>query len=356
MQQYKYLFIDRDGTLIKEPEDYQVDSLDKLDFMEGVFDVLRDLSHAGFKLVMITNQDGLGTASFPQSDFDPAHNMMLKIFLSQGIQFEDVLICPHLPEDKCHCRKPEIGLLIPYLTQQCIDLKQSYVVGDRDTDIELAARLNIEGIKIATAKTPDWHAVRKAILQADRKAKIQRKTNETDITVSVNLDQNGIREIDTGIGFFDHMLDQIAKHGGFSVDIKVKGDLEVDDHHSVEDVAISLSEAISQALGDKYGINRYGFLLPMDESEAKISLDLSGRAFCQFNANFPSEKVGMLSTEMVSHFFSSFAAGLKATLHLSVTGENTHHMVEAAFKALGKVLAQAIERTSKELPSTKGVL
>ena len=358
MKQNKYLFIDRDGTLIVEPPiDKQVDSIAKLEFFEGVFENLKKLQNAGYKLIMVSNQDGLGTDSYPQVDFDAPHNLMMNIFKSQGINFVDVLICPHFEYENCNCRKPKVGLLMDYLVEQKIDLKNSYVIGDRHTDVELAENIKVNAIQFGETDYEEWGSIANAILNKPRIAVIQRKTNETDIVVKVNLDASGTRNIATGLGFFDHMLDQIAKHAGINVDIQAKGDLHIDDHHCVEDVAISLSQAIAQALGDKYGINRYGFLLPMDESLVEIGLDLSGRNFCSFEATFDREMVGDLSVELVKHFFVSFAEGLKATLHIKVTGENTHHMIEACFKGLGKVLKQAISKSEiAEIPSSKGVL
>ncbi|EET21693.1 bifunctional histidinol-phosphatase/imidazoleglycerol-phosphate dehydratase HisB [Francisella philomiragia] len=358
MKQNKYLFIDRDGTLIVEPPiDKQVDSIEKLEFFDGVFEALKKLQKAGFKLVMVSNQDGLGTDSFPQADFDAPHDLMMKIFKSQGIEFKDVLICPHFAHENCNCRKPKVGLLMDYLVEQKISLKDSYVIGDRETDVQLAHNIKVNPIQFGVGNYQSWDDITTAILNKPRVAEIKRVTNETDIIVKVNLDVPGTREIETGLGFFDHMLDQIVKHAGISATIKAKGDLHIDDHHCVEDVAITLSQTIAQALGDKYGINRYGFLLPMDEALVEIALDLSGRNYCSFEANFDREMVGDLSVELVKHFFVSFAEGLKATLHIKVTGENTHHMIEACFKGLGKVLKQAIAKNGiDEIPSSKGVL
>ena len=356
MRQYKYLFIDRDGTLIYEPEDQQIDSIDKLAFLPGVFEGLLKLQRAGYKLIMVSNQDGLGTASFPQSDFDAPHDLMMKLFESQGILFEEILICPHFPEDSCDCRKPKVGLLMAYLRRQCIDLQHSYVVGDRETDVALAKNIGIKSIQCGIKPFEDWSAIASFILDKPRIAEVERVTAETNIRVHVNLDEPGHRMISTGIGFYDHMLDQVAKHAGMSVEIVCNGDLEIDDHHTVEDVAIAFGSAIREALGDKLGIERYGFVLPMDESLAQAALDLSGRFTCIFNAKLVREKVGELSTELVPHFFHSFSEGLKANLNISITGENEHHMVESGFKVLGRALGQAIRQTSYEMPSTKGVL
>ena len=356
MKQHKYLFIDRDGTIIIEPEDKQIDHIDKLDFLPGVFDALITLQQAGFKLVMVSNQDGLGTSSFPEDNFNAPHELMLRVLKSQGIIFEDILICPHFDNDHCDCRKPKVGLLMPYLRDQCINRDHSYVIGDRLTDLQLADNLGIKGIQIANEQYPDWLTIKNHILYTPRVATIKRTTQETDITVSVNLDQAGKINIDSGIDFLDHMLEQVAKHSGISMDIQAQGDLHIDDHHTVEDIAITLGQALSQALADKLGIQRYGFLLPMDEASAQIALDLSGRFYCLFEADFNRDKVGDLSVELVSHFFYSLAESLKATLHIKLKGHNTHHMIEAAFKALGKVLKQAVAKTSLDMPSTKGVL
>jgi imidazoleglycerol-phosphate dehydratase/histidinol-phosphatase len=356
MKQFKYLFIDRDGTLIDEPEDKQIDAIEKLAFLPGVFSALQKFKQAGFKLVMVSNQDGLGTDSFPHEDFDKPHDKMLEIFASQGIIFDDMLICPHLPADQCECRKPKVGLLMEYLRDQKIDRLHSYVIGDRITDMQLAENLGVNAIQYGAAGFEGWDEIVGHIIDKPRIAEMKRNTNETKIDIWVNLDESGKREISTGIGFYDHMLDQVAKHSGMSVRIICQGDLEIDDHHTIEDVAIAFGSAVRAALGDKLGIARYGFLLPMDESLAQVALDLSGRFYCQFKADFNRDKVGEMSTELVSHFFHSFSEGLKATLNLQISGKNAHHMVEAGFKALGRALGQAIAKTSNELPSTKGML
>ncbi|MDX2163939.1 MAG: bifunctional histidinol-phosphatase/imidazoleglycerol-phosphate dehydratase HisB [Gammaproteobacteria bacterium] len=348
----KYLFIDRDGTLIVEPADFQIDSIDKLEFLPDVFESLIKLKKAGFTFVIVSNQDGLGTTSLPTENFDPPHELMLKILASQGIFFEAVHICPHKPEQKCECRKPKLGLLMDYLRDQNWDRENSYVIGDRDTDVELAQNLGITGVKF----NKNWHDITQDIIHKPRVVELKRKTNETDIAVVINLDSvNGV-EIQTGIGFFDHMLEQLAKHGGFSLGVKVSGDLHIDDHHTVEDTAITIGEAIRKALGNKLGIARYGFVLPMDESQVQVALDLSGRSYFLFDGKFEREAVGGLSTELVPHFFRSLSEGLKANLHIDVKGENTHHMVESIFKGVGRSLRQAIEKSGENLPSTKGVL
>ena len=356
MTQEKYLFIDRDGTLIKEPDDQQVDSLEKLDFIPGVFSALSRLSKAGYQLIMISNQDGRGTTCFPEGDFIVPHEWMLKIFRSQDISFADILICPHTPEDGCDCRKPNLGLLMDYLVAQRINKKNSYVIGDRESDMALAERLGCEGIRFTGKNEGSWPGIAQRILDKPRTATSRRQTKETDISIAVNLDTSGLIQINTGQRFFDHMLEQVAKHAGMSATVQVLGDWDVDDHHTIEDTAIALGGAIKEALGDKRGIARFGFLLPMDESSAEIALDLSGRRHCQFNATFKRETVGGVATEMWQHFFSSFADGLSATLHMDVRGDNTHHMVEVAFKGLGRVLKQAIVKDNDRIPSTKGVL
>ena len=354
----KILFIDRDGTLIEEPEDFQVDALEKIRLVEGVIPALLELARHGFRFVMISNQDGLGTASFPRADFDACHDHVMQLLTSQGIVFDEIFICPHLPEENCECRKPRTGLLTRFLAANDLDLDTSAVIGDRDTDLELADKLGISGLRIELdgPREHSWAGIVERLCHADREALVERKTSETEIAVAVNLDLAGQTEISTGIGFFDHMLEQIAKHGGFSLELACSGDLEIDEHHTVEDVAITLGTALRKALGNKYGIGRYGFLLPMDESEARVSLDLSGRSVFVFRGTFPRDNVGELSTEMVEHFFRSLADSLGAALHIEVRGENTHHMIEACFKGVGRTLRQAFRRDGTELPSTKGTL
>ncbi len=353
----KILFIDRDGTLIEEPADKQVDALHKIRLLPYVMSTLQGLQDQGYRLIMVSNQDGLGTASFPQADFDICQEHVLALFGSQGIEFDEVFICPHLPDDNCDCRKPRTGLLTQVLAGNDIDTVHSAVIGDRDTDMLLAERIGIRGLRVGnTATALSWRDIGAALRPGARTGQAKRSTRETEVRVSVNLDATTPLTIDTGIGFYDHMLEQVAKHGGFSLDVSCTGDLEVDEHHSIEDTALTFGSALREALGDKRGIARFGFQLPMDESEARVSLDLSGRPLLVFDGTFPREMVGEMPTELVAHFFQSFADALRATLHVSVKGSNTHHMVEACFKALGRALRQAIQQVGNELPSTKGIL
>jgi len=352
------LFIDRDGTLIEEPDDNQVDALHKIRLVTDVIPALRELADAGYRFVMVSNQDGLGTDSFPMENFQICQDHVVALFESQGVSFDEVFICPHFDADNCECRKPRTGLLTRYLAANDIDLARSAVIGDRDTDIELGERIGLRSFRIAAngSRELTWPGIVDSLIRANRVAVVERRTKETTIRAEVNLDADGRIDVGTGIGFFDHMLEQVAKHGGFSLDLCCDGDLQIDEHHTVEDTAIVLGTALREALGDKHGIGRYGFLLPMDESEAQVAIDLSGRGSFVFEADFPRDNIGELSTEMVEHFFRSLAESLGAAVHINVRGENTHHMVEACFKAVGRSLRQAIRVEGSELPTTKGTL
>jgi len=354
----RILFLDRDGTLNEETADEQIDSLEKVRLMPGVMPALLELKAAGFAFVMVTNQDGLGTPTFPRENFERAHRFILHLFESQGIEFEAVCICPHYKREDCACRKPRIGMVQEYLAAQTIDKARSYMIGDRDTDMEFAANLGLQGLRIRLDgdALETWPAIVRRILGQARHAQVHRKTKETDVHVEVDLSREGPSTIVTGLGFFDHMLEQIAKHGGFALDLRCSGDLHIDEHHTIEDCALALGTALREALGDKRGIARYGFLLAMDEAEAQIALDISGRPYFVWEGRFNRERVGELPTELVPHFFRSLAEALGAALHITVRGENSHHMIESCFKGVGRSLRQAIRLEGCELPSTKGTL
>ncbi len=358
------IFIDRDGTIIKEPADEQIDSLEKLEFVPGAISALRLLAGKGYELVMVSNQDGLGTESFPEETFYPAHNKMLSVLEGEGVVFDDELIDRSFPEDNLPTRKPGTGMLTKYMDGS-YDLSESFVIGDRLTDVKLAENLGAKGILLgkgecenAALVTDDWHEIARYILSRGRSFEISRSTSETDITVAVDLDGNGKSEIDTGLKFFDHMLWQLPHHAGISLVAKCKGDLEVDEHHTIEDVAICLGEALREALGDKRGIDRYGFVLPMDESRAMVLIDLGGRIEFQWDVEFTREYVGDTPTEMFKHFFQSLCCAMKCNLHISAKGENNHHLAEGIFKAFARALRMAVRRDpfSYELPSSKGIL
>jgi len=352
------VFLDRDGTLNEEPPDERVDSLAKIRLMPGVVPALLDLKRAGFGFVVVSNQDGLGTPSLPREPFEQAHTFIMELFKSQGIEFEEVLICPHFKHQGCTCRKPQVGMVQDFLAANQLDKKRSFMVGDRDTDLELAANLGISGLRIRLGGEAheSWPQIAARILGSSRRAHVHRRTRETDVVVDVDLSRQGQSSIATGLGFFDHMLEQIAKHGGFTLNLVCKGDLHIDEHHTIEDCALALGAALREALGDKRGIARYGFLLAMDEAEAQVALDLSGRPFFVWEGKFNRERVGELPTELVPHFFRSLSESLGAALHLRVRGENSHHMIESCFKGVGRSLRQAIRLEGSELPSTKGTL
>lgn len=360
----RVLFIDRDGTLIIEPPvDFQVDSLEKLEFYPGVFQWLSKIvAELDYELVMVTNQDGLGTSSFPEDTFWPAHLKMLKAFENEGIKFADVLIDKSFPEENLPTRKPGTGLLQPYIYGN-YDLENSFVIGDRLSDVELAKNLKSKSIFIgkeadeATLCTTQWKEIYTYLKAQPRKAQVVRQTNETNIQVEVNLDGQGVSTISTGIGFFDHMLEQVSKHGGVDLNIQVDGDLDIDEHHTIEDVGITVGETVLKALGSKKGIERYGFLLPMDECLAQVALDFGGRPWFVWDAEFKREYVGKMPTEMFSHFFKSFSDAARCNLNIKAEGENEHHKIEAIFKAFAKALKMAIRTTnSNSIPSTKGLL
>jgi imidazoleglycerol-phosphate dehydratase/histidinol-phosphatase len=373
----KVLFIDRDGTLAMEPKDFQLDSLDKLIFYPEVFTYLgRIARELDYELVMITNQDGLGTNSFPEDTFWPTHNFLLKSFKNEGVIFENILIDKSFPEEKAPTRKPQIGLLTEYLNSENYDLHNSFVIGDRVTDMELASNLGAKGLflcnndrlgeeesgqypsEVIALKTTKWKEIYSFLKLEQRIVTQRRITKETRINMKLNLDGSGISHIDSGIVFFDHMLDQLARHGGIDLELIVKGDLEVDEHHTIEDTAIVLGEGFAAALGDKLGIERYGFCLPMDDCLAQVSIDFGGRNWLVWKAEFKREMIGKMPTEMFMHFFKSFSDAAKANLNIKAEGINEHHKIEAIFKAFAKAIKSAIKRDSDKmiLPSTKGSL
>lgn len=370
----KVLFIDRDGTLVIEPPiDYQLDSLEKLEFYPRVFQYLsRIAAELDYELVMVTNQDGLGTDSFPEETFHPAHNKMLQAFENEGITFSEILIDRSFPHENAPTRKPRTGLLTHYLKGD-YDLAHSFVIGDRLTDIELAANLGAKGIWMGTEEAQlaekglqdvcalmslDWGEIYAFLKLADRSATLQRTTKETDIYIHLQLDGKGKGQNETGIAFFDHMLDQLARHSGCDLEVRVKGDLEVDEHHTIEDTAIALGEAFFEALGSKRGIERYGYCLPMDDCLAQVALDFGGRNWIEWQAEFKREMVGKMPTEMFFHFFKSFSDAARCNLNIKAEGTNEHHKIEAIFKAFAKAIKMAIRRDpfSDELPTTKGIL
>lgn len=351
----KVLFVDRDGCLIVEPPDEQVDSYDTFDLMPGVIGALQRLVGAGYELVMVSNQDGLGTSTFPEERFRGPQNLLLRILRSQGIVFREVVIDRSFPDDGLDTRKPGVGLLRHWLADDSWGRADSAVIGDRETDLQLAANLGVQGLRVGAAAL-HWEEVARQLLDAPRTAEVLRETRETYVRVRVSLDCATDPRIESSIGFFDHMLEQFGKHGGFALELECRGDTHVDEHHTVEDCALALGQALRRALGDKRGIARYGFTLPMDEALAHAALDLSGRPYFIFDGRFSRERVGELPTELVPHFFRSLCETLGANLRLSVQGNNAHHMVEACFKVTARALRQAIRREGGDLPSTKGVL
>lgn len=351
----RILFVDRDGCLVVEPPDQQLDDFEKFDLLPGVIAALQRCVAAGYALVMVTNQDGLGVASFPEADFRGPQELLLRIFASQGIRFREVLVDRSFAGEGLDTRKPGTGMLRHYLADDGWSRAESAVVGDRETDMQLADNLGVRGFRVGSDGL-DWAEVAHRLLDRPRVGEVERATRETRVRAEVDLDLAAEPEVATGIGFFDHMLEQLGKHGGFALCVQCAGDLWVDEHHTVEDCALAIGEALRRALGDKRGIARYGFSLPMDESAADARLDLSGRACFVFEGAFPRDCVGELPTEMVPHFFRSLCDALGANLHLTVRGENAHHMVEACFKVVARTLRQAIRREGDALPSTKGVL
>lgn len=355
MSARRILFVDRDGCLIEEPADFQIDRFDKLALLPGVIPALLRCVAAGFEIVMVTNQDGLGTSSFPEADFHGPHDLLMRILRSQGISVREVLIDRSFAHEGLDTRKPGVGLVRHYLADDGWSRTRSAMVGDRETDLQFAANIGVRGFRVGP-QGQDWPEIAHALCNTPRIAVVDRVTRETRITVRVDLDAGAHAEIATGLGFFDHMLEQIAKHAGFDLRLRCNGDVGVDEHHTIEDCALALGQALRTALGDKRGIGRYGFTLPMDESLASAVLDLSGRPYLVFEGSFPREQVGDMPTELVAHFFRSLCETLGANLHLSVHGENAHHMVEACFKVFARALHQAIRIVGTDLPSTKGVL
>ena len=361
----KVLFIDRDGTLVIEPPvDYQLDSFEKLEFYPGVFQWLsRIAKELDYELVMVTNQDGLGTASFPEETFWPVQNMIIRAFKNEGVQFSEILIDRSLPHENLPTRKPGTAMLTHYLKGN-YNLAESFVIGDRRTDVQLAKNLGCKAIYMdvdncedVVLNTRNWADIYQLLKSEPRKAKVVRKTSETNIEIELNLDGSGKSEISTGLGFFDHMLEQIARHGNMDLTIKVVGDLHIDEHHTIEDVAIALGEAFVQALASKKGIERYGFLLPMDDCLAQVAIDFGGRPWLVWDAKFGREKIGEMPTEMFMHFFKSFSDNAKCNLNIKAEGENEHHKIEAIFKAFAKAIRMAVSKTGNfSIPSTKGSL
>lgn len=351
----KILFIDRDGTIVHEPADEQIDNLTKVRFVDDVIPSLLTLAAHGFELVMVTNQDGLGTDAFPEIDFLAPHNLIMQVLFSQGIEFGAIHIDRSFPSDNLSTRKPGVGMLLDYLP--VLDRNNSFVIGDRESDIELARNMGIGAFQIGT-RDCTWRSIVEQLVHKPRAASVSRKTNETTIRAEINLDAASPVSIETGIGFFDHMLDQIAKHAGLSLVLSCDGDLNIDEHHTIEDTGLVLGSALSKALGERRGIGRFGFFAPMDEALAQVALDLSGRPYLVFNCKFDREYVGEMPTELVEHFFQSVSQTLGATINITVDGDNVHHKIESIFKAFGRALRDAIRRDKdvSQVPSSKGTL
>ena len=357
MKPQKILFIDRDGTLIEEPADEQIDAFEKLKFVKGVFRNLGFIrQNLDFRFVMVSNQDGLGTDSFPEDTFWPVHNFILQTLEGEGITFDDIKIDPHFPEDNHPNRKPGIGMLKEYINNPAFDISGSYVIGDRESDRQLAENLGCKAFILDKDLT--WERITELLFAGERVAEVRRTTKETDIHVRLNIDGTGKCDISTGLGFFDHMLEQIGKHGMMDLLIHTKGDLHVDEHHTIEDTAIALGECILQALGDKRGIERYGYCLPMDDCLCSVALDFGGRPWLVWDATFQRERIGEMPTEMFLHFFKSLSDAAKMNLNIKAEGQNEHHKIEGIFKALARALKMAVKRDiyHYELPSTKGML
>jgi len=354
----RLLFIDRDGTLIEEPADEQIDAFEKLKFTKGVFRNLHFIrEHTDFEFVMVSNQDGLGTDAFPENTFWPVHNFILQTLESEGVTFDEILIDPHFPEDNAPTRKPNTGLVEKYMNDPAYDIANSYVIGDRETDRQFAKNIGCKSL-ILSDEGMSWDKISELLFAGERTAEVRRTTKETDIHIKVNLDGTGKCDIATGLGFFDHMLEQIGKHGSIDLLIHTKGDLEVDEHHTIEDTAIALGECILTALGDKRGIERYGYCLPMDDCLCSVALDFGGRPWLVWDAAFTREKIGEMPTEMFLHFFKSLSDAAKMNLNIKAEGQNEHHKIEGIFKALARSLKMAVRRDiyHYELPSTKGML
>lgn len=360
----KVLFIDRDGTIITEPADFQIDSLEKLAFLPYAVSSIKKLQDAGYELIMVSNQDGRGTDSFPEESFMVPHVKMLSILESEGIEFKEIFIDPSFEHENSPNRKPRIGMLVNYLRDNQVDLEHSYVIGDRPTDVQMAKNIGCKSIRLFNGIDPEadfsslsWKEITTFLtMKKDRFVKMERNTNETKIKLELNLDGTGAYKIDTGLKFYDHMLEQLTRHSGVDLTLEVKGDLEIDEHHTIEDTAIALGLAFKQALGDKKGIDRYGYLLPMDDALVQCALDFSGRAWLMFEGKFDREYVGDFPTELLYHWLKSFSDNAGLNLNIKIEGDNTHHKVEATFKALAKSLKQAINVSGDQLPSTKGVL